>query len=198
MKFFKSFFLALTFFSMGIVGCEKNEVLKENQKPESLKTIKAAPVFTAENFDGKVFKGEDLIGKVWVGSLFFTNCQGPCPMLTSRLSVLKNAHENDKNAAFVSISVDPVNDSLPVLKKYAEQHGATVGGNWYFVRMPKDSMERVITKGFLLSGKDQPEVHSTHFFLVDEAGQIRGYYDGLDEKKVVELENDMQSLLKAN
>ncbi len=198
MHSFKSFFSLIIAFSLTIIGCEKGSALKENSKTESLKVIKAAPVFTAENFDGKVFKSEDLKGKVWVGSLFFTNCKGPCPMLTSRLSTLKSEHEMDDNIAFVSISVDPANDSIPALKSYAERYGATADGKWHFVRMPKDSMERVVTKGFMLSGEDQPEVHSTHFFLVDQSGQIRGYYDGADEKRVVALENDIQSLLKNN
>ena len=195
-SFFTRILLSVAAVLFVLPGCkEKGESLK-NQAPESvLKIYKKAPDFTAGNFDGQLFKSENLKGKVWIGSLFFTNCNGPCPVITSNLQVLRDEFKKYSDAAYVSISVDPANDTGAVLKDYAERHGAQTGSNWYFLNIPVDSFKTVIRDGLMLNAEGKPEMHSTHLFLVDRESNIRGYYEGIDNKRIAELSKDFKTLL---
>ena len=66
---------------------------------------------------------KDLNGKMLLVEVFFTKCQTICPTLTNNISYFlhKAFKKNDTTVHFVSISIDPANDSIPVLEAYANQ-----------------------------------------------------------------------------
>src|SRR4051812_34633192 len=66
---------------------------------------------------GKPFRSADMKGKVWVVSFFFSSCTGTCSRLNAGLSELSRLPEA-KDVTFVSITVDPVTDTLSVLQAY--------------------------------------------------------------------------------
>ena len=40
--------------------------------------------FSLTNQDNQKFGSADLAGKVWIADFVFTNCHGPCPIISSR------------------------------------------------------------------------------------------------------------------
>ena len=72
----------------------------------------------------KKFSLGDLQGKVWVADFMFTTCSDICPMLTKNMRALYKYFNSDDAVRFVSISVNPENDSPEVLKNYAQKNGA--------------------------------------------------------------------------
>jgi protein SCO1/2 len=82
----------------------------------------------------------------------------------------------------VSFSVDPENDTPPVLATYATRAGANPA-RWTFVTGPLDDLQRAVVLGFKMSaekvatGANAYDVtHGDWFVLVDRAGDLRGYY----------------------
>ncbi|GBD06425.1 SCO1 protein [bacterium HR21] len=154
-----------------------------------------APRFSGTTAEGTVFDAESLRGKVAVVSFFFTSCSGPCPVLNSRLSVLQSLFADEPDVRFVSITVDPLRDTPPVLKRYAQRYGAKPG-RWDFVRMSPDSVEWLAVTGFRVPGSAHaPDLHSTRFILIDRRGIVRGFFSGLDENEVKKLERAIRWLL---
>ena len=49
----------------------------------------AAPTFTLTAHDGKPFSSDSLDGSIWVVDFIFTNCAGPCPLMTQRMALLQ-------------------------------------------------------------------------------------------------------------
>ena len=59
----------------------KSVVVNESEKatePTSVATSEPAARFELTDQEGNQFDSADLQGKVWMGSVFFANCPGPC------------------------------------------------------------------------------------------------------------------------
>ncbi|MBI3258766.1 MAG: SCO family protein [Ignavibacteriae bacterium] len=178
-------------------GCSKKESNSELQQTKptiDLPKIKEVPSFSGTNFDGSKFSSQSLKGKVWLASFMFTSCGDICPKLNSQLSALYGEFKDNANLNFVSISVDPDNDTQEVLKKYAERYGAKPN-KWAFLRMSIDTVKSLSLEGFRIASLDAPLDHSKRIVLVDSEGQIRGYYDGLDSQDVDKLREVLKKML---
>lgn len=79
------------------------------------------------------FYDDMLKGKIVVISFIYTSCRDICPVVTARLSQVeeKLGDAMGRDIFFVSVSVDPVNDTPDELRKYAEAFHA--GPGWSFV-----------------------------------------------------------------
>jgi protein SCO1/2 len=155
--------------------------------------------FNLTNQNNQNFGSADLAGKIWIADFVFTNCHGPCPIISSRMSELqKPLQETDVH--LVSFTVDPATDTPEVLRSYAEKLQAQQG-RWDFLTGPKSVLYDLSAKRFKLGVSDQDgepgqPVHSTRFVLVDRRGDIRGYYDALAPDGVTKVLADASHLLR--
>ncbi len=171
----------------------------ERMARRSIGSYGTVPAFEFTNQDGKPFGSAQLQGKIWIAGFIFTNCPGPCPMISSRMSKLQRPLENS-DAHLVSFTVDPENDTPEVLKSYSERVGARPG-RWDFLTGTEASLYSFIRDGFKLGVSDGAEemgepIHTTRVVLVDRKGVIRGYYDILAADAVTKLLADTSHLLR--
>lgn len=161
-----------------------------------------APAFSLVSERGKTVTRESLAGKVWIADFIFTRCGGSCPILSSRLAALSERTGDEPRLRFVSFDVDPEHDTPEVLAEYARKLGADPE-RWTFLRGERAVIRSMIKDGFKLAIEDgaadsvEPILHSTRFVLVDGEGQIRGYYDGMEQPPVDQLEKDARALASA-
>ena len=93
-------------------------------------------------------------------------------------------------AAIVTFTVDPVSDTPEVLFKYARKRN-TNPFIWNFLTGPKADLQKIVIDGFKVPMGNKEAVtkkledktitlmdiaHSEKVVLVDDKGQIRGYY----------------------
>ncbi len=154
------------------------------------------PGFSLIDQTGQPFSLRDLTKTAAVVDFVFTQCQGPCPMMALEMGKIQNRFANSAGIRFVSISVDPANDTPPVLTEYAEMVGAT-SGKWIFLTGVGDSIVALSEQGFKLPASTWPVEHTTRFVLVDKRGQIRGYYDSVEEESMKTLIEDIDKLLRS-
>ena len=164
-----------------------------NKSRSDLPTLGEVPVFNFTERNGMPFGNENMQGKINIVNFFFTTCRGPCPIMNARVAELYQKYSTTDKVRFVSISVDPVRDSLAVLRKYANDYGVT-DDRWLFLRGELDEVHRVSEQGFMLAG-DLPTIHSTKLILVDKDSRIRGYYDSFDEESLRLLTVHVRELL---
>jgi protein SCO1 len=155
--------------------------------------------FTLTNQLDQKFGSENLAGKIWIADFIFTNCHGPCPIISSRMSELQKPLKNT-GVHLVSFTVDPETDTPPVLRAYADKLKAQEG-RWDFLTGPKSAIYDLSVKAFKLGVSEQGDepgqpVHSTRFVLVDRHGDIRGYYDALAADGVTKILADASHLLR--
>lgn len=151
------------------------------------------PDFNFTQSNGQTFGLTEIKGKINVFDFMFTSCPIICPVMTAKMAVFYQAFSSDANVRFISITVDPQNDSLPVLRAYAIDHGVT-DNRWVFLRAPIEEVVALSEKGFLLAADRLPGGHTTRFILVDNHGDIRGYYESVDDASLAKLADDIQEL----
>ena len=101
------------------------------------------------NQDGQTVRFFDdvLKGKVVVISFIFTSCQGACPLVTHKLTVVRDrleSHIGDP-IQFVSLSLDPARDTPAALKAFAQKHHADHEG-WVFLTGHPDNLTNIIKR----------------------------------------------------
>ncbi|GAB4237989.1 MAG: SCO family protein [Deltaproteobacteria bacterium] len=111
------------------------------------------------------FYTDALRGKIVLVSFFYTRCTGICPTLMHNLSDVQESLGDrfGKDVFFVSLSVDPEDDTPEELKKYAERYGARPG--WTFLTGSKKDIDAVIQR--FGEFQDDFEDHSMTFILGD-------------------------------
>ncbi len=159
------------------------------------------PEFALIRADGKTVSKADFIGTVWVADFIFTTCAGPCPELTLRMrSLQKGLEQFGSDAKSVSFTVDPAHDKPAVLRAYAKRFDADPSRWWFLTSNDEAAMHELVTAGFLQalspSRGGSAIIHSTRFVLVDKAGRIRGWYDGLQAASKAAILRAVETLLR--
>jgi len=170
-----------------------------------LRKMGVVPAFALTERSGRQVTNKDLDGKIWVADFIYTTCLGPCPLVTAGMEKLQASVADDPEVQLVSFTVDPQTDTPPVLAKYADQYHADPN-RWWFVTGPEKPLYDLILHGFLQAVQDnsgQPlqdgqnkVTHSTYLALVDSNGNLRGFYDGVDNSARGDLLRDIKILEK--
>jgi protein SCO1 len=156
------------------------------------------PPFKLVNQNGDTITGNTLDGKIFVANFFFASCPGVCPKMTDALLPVQHEFRDNADVVFISHTVDPVHDSLPALKAFAEKHGADLD-KWYFVTGNRDSIYDLAIKGYLVpAGEDARAeggyLHSQDLLLIDKEKRIRGIYDSLEPEEIKRLKDEIKVL----
>jgi len=130
----------------------------------------------------------DLAGRPFILDFVFTTCTGPCPAMSARMRDMQEQLEGS-DVRLVSVSVDPERDDPEALAAYAEALEADPE-RWWFLTGEKDQI-RALARSVQVAADPDPTpgaelgtqvTHSTKFVVVDGAGRVRGYYDGVTEE----------------
>lgn len=154
--------------------------------------------FSFTNQNGKVITQKDYENKIYVADFFFTTCPTICPIMTDNMVWLQNEIKDNPKVKLLSFSVTPEIDTVPVLKKYAEEKGV-IDAKWNLVTGDKKDIYYIARKSYLAVKTENTEdlydmVHTENFILVDQKKQIRGFYDGTKREDVEKLLSDINYL----
>jgi protein SCO1/2 len=156
-----------------------------------------APPFRLTDQDGRPRALQDFRGKLVLIDFIFTNCPGPCPILTGLHAKLQQAMSPELRAKtqLVSISLDPLRDTPAALRAYAQKRGVDFS-NWAFLTGPPDEVDAVLKSYGIGSARtaDGQVEHVVATFLVDANGQIARRYVGLDGHDPKALLRDIERL----
>ncbi|HUR10062.1 MAG TPA: SCO family protein [Flavitalea sp.] len=155
---------------------------------------------------GEQVSFDDLGGKILVVDFFFTHCGLICPQLTKNMKGLQDALKlrdirrlvDTPFVRFLSISIDPDRDSVPVLKAYSDKNGVNPD-IWWLLTGPKKDIYDFSLNEMKLALQDTTVtsefIHSNRFVLLDRERVIRGYYNGLDTISLSRLAEDLTILM---
>lgn len=208
----KNSYIAIAFVILvfGIWAVPK--IIKKMGGNELMKFEKVPPFeFTDQN--NKRITNADFEDKVYVVEFFFTSCPTICPQMNENMVKIQNEFYGNPDFGIASVSIDPERDTPEVLKIYAKEKGATLK-NWHFLTGEKSKVYSFSNDGFKLYAGENKDVeggfeHSGLFALIDKNGFIRSrtvingemenpikFYNGLDEKEVQWIKEDIKLLLK--
>lgn len=154
--------------------------------------------FELVNQNGITITQKDYENKIYVVDFFFTRCPSICPIMTDNMVKLQTKFMNNNEIKFLSLSVTPDIDSVAVLKQYATDKGVidtkwnvTTGNKKHIYELARKSYFAAVEQG---DGGLQDFIHTPNFILVDKKKQIRGIYDGTNDKDILQLIKDINSL----
>ncbi len=156
--------------------------------------------FKLINQNGDTITQDDYKDKIYVADFFFTTCLTICPIMTDHMVKIQEKIKNDDDVYLLSHTVFPVADSVPVLKKYAEEKGV-IDEKWNLVTGDKKQIYDLARKSYLATkskgdGGKYDMIHTENFVLVDKERRIRGFYDGTDPEAIENLMHDIEVLKK--
>jgi protein SCO1/2 len=146
-----------------------------------LPVIGPAPSFVLTSQDGKSVALADLRGKVVAVAFIYTGCPDVCPLLTDKMVRVQDelGAAFGAKVAFVSITLDPENDTPAVLKDYARAWGAKPDA-WLFLTGTAAAVRDVTRRyGVFFQKKEDGSVDHTQLTsLIDAKGEMRVQYLG--------------------
>jgi len=141
---------------------------------------------------------KDVEGKIYVADFFFTTCGNICPKMTTQMKILHDFYLADEDIMFVSHTVYPEEDSVKVLRAYADKYQINsnkwlllTGEKQVIYDLARKSYFAVLTEG---DGGERDFIHTENFMLMDKQQRIRGYYDGTLPDDMERLKKDIELL----
>ncbi len=165
--------------------------------------IAELPGFALVDQDSQPFTRDTMTGGIWVADFVFTHCRSSCPRLTAHMKGLQSRLSDVPKVGFVSVTVDPRNDTPEVIKAYMTKNELDES-NWRFVTGEEEDIRELVVDGFkvgLGEGDSQAAgaeeiMHSNYFALVDREARVRGYYRANNDG-IADLERDLRALAAA-
>jgi protein SCO1/2 len=159
------------------------------------------PAIELVNQHGNRFSTSIATGNVSVVQLFFTTCEGICPVISGNMTAVQKAFAGNENVKLFSLSVDPARDSVGALKLYAQRFNCD-SAQWNLLTGDKKLIYDYVRHELRLpaveegDGGEEDFIHSENITLIDQLGIVRGYYNGTDTAQVRMLIEDIQTLIK--
>lgn len=169
----------------------------------SAKTTSAMPLpdVTLQTMQGESYPLIMNSGKVRLLSLIYTRCPDICPTTTLKMVELQNRLKQEKlwgsQVEFLSITIDPENDSPQALQTYAARLQIDPTG-WEILRGDPAQTKEVTQALQFYSEKldDGLIAHSSTTYLVDQQNNIRGRYGMGNQFDGAEILAEIKNLLK--
>ncbi len=157
------------------------------------------PPFSFIDQDGQVVTEKDFEDKIYVANFFFATCPDVCPEMNQNMSMVYDKFKDHPEVRFISHTVHPEHDTVPVLKAYSDKLHAK-SGKWYFVTGRKSEIYSLAENSYKVTAtkgsKPADFIHSELLVLIDEKKQVRGYYEGRDFEQIKKLMDGIKVLLK--
>ena len=154
--------------------------------------------FNLINQNGESITQENYKDKIYITDFFFTRCGTICPIMTDNMAKIQKEFLNDDDIMLLSVSVTPNIDSVPVLRKYANDKGVidakwnvSTGNKKHIYELARKSYFAVVEQG---DGGLQDFTHTPNFILVDKEKHIRGIYDGTNNDDIKQIIKDIKTL----
>ena len=147
--------------------------------------------FTLTERSGEPIGSQDMEGKIWVASFFFTTCASIC---RAQNDLVKSLHEEygRQGVSFVCISCDPQTDTVDKLRDYARLYDAHPT-QWLFLTGDLAYTRRVGAEWFGVPVDEQ--AHVDRLIVVDAQGTVRDRFDWHDRLHLDKMKKLLDQLL---
>jgi protein SCO1/2 len=143
--------------------------------------------FSLVDQSGHAFTRRNLDGKIVVVNFVFTSCAAVCPYVNAQMEKVQQLTAGQADVKLVSLTMDPVDDTIPVLARYGQTFGQDIS-RWSFVTGEETEMHRLVGASFLppdTTGEfgymPGNFAHTQRIALVNAEGHLVEYFDGLNQ-----------------
>jgi len=156
------------------------------------------PDFNLTDQNGKAVSLKTFDNKIFVVNFFYVGCPSVCGLMNRNVNVVDSFYTKNKMVYFVSVTVNPKQDDVAVLKKYAGSFNQPLSPKRLFLTGDTATIYNLARNGFLLNAlQTGPNdfVYSDKLVLIDSEKRIRGYYTGASTDDVDRLNDEIKVLI---
>lgn len=140
--------------------------------------------FSLNDQSGHIVTKGDLMGKIVVFNFIFTSCSLVCPYVNAQMEKIQSLTASMPKVRLVSVTLDPNDDTVPVLAKYSTNFHADAD-RWSFLTGNQTLINNLVGTSFLakditgeFSSMPGNFANSQRIALVDPKGNIVMYFEG--------------------
>jgi protein SCO1 len=140
----------------------------------------AAPDFTLTDQTGHPVRLSDFRGEPVAVTFVYTRCPvaSACPMTMTKFAKMNAALASERSGKLLAVTIDPQNDTVPVLRDFATRIGADPK-RWKFLTGDPKAVARVAEEfGVLYYPERGQIVHSQAVAVIDPRGRLANIYYG--------------------
>ena len=154
-------------------------IKRRKQVPDTIYHVIRDFKFLNQNSDTVSFPADS--NQITVVNFFYTQCPSFCLNMNKEMARVAKIYNNNRLMRFISISVDPENDTPAVLYEYSKPFVAE-NKKWDFVTGDKNLIFSIAKNDFLVDAiqdtiNKNEIIHTPMIILLDPQKRIRGYYD---------------------
>jgi protein SCO1/2 len=143
---------------------------------------------------------KDLEGKLVIVGFLFTSCSQTCPFVNAQMQRVQQATAGRADVRLLSLTLDPVDDTVQVLANYAPGFNADPR-RWSFLTGDQGAVHRLVSTSFLppdttgqFSYMPGNFAHTNRIVLIDKTGRIVSYFDGLNQNAAAAILDQIKTL----
>ena len=160
--------------------------------------------FSLTDRTGRTVTRSELDGKILVVDFLLTSCSATCPAVNRQMAQIQQLTTNQPDVRLVSLTVDPRDDTIEALAKYAARFGADTN-RWLLLTGEKAQLYELIKISFLSQDLNDPFSympgnfsHTERIAVVDRHGNVRAYFDGLQAEAPAAVASEISRLRGEN
>ncbi|MEQ8316380.1 MAG: SCO family protein [Phycisphaerales bacterium] len=192
-----------------VTDAEMKDVASDPLQPDEMLVGYSIPEFELTNQDGQLVDQSILEGEITILAFIFTNCPFACPGMTGQMLQHQAALEGS-GVRFLSISVDPANDTPEVLKAYGDRNGMDFD-RWNLLTGPFEDVRSIVRDSLnFFVGEDTTRQitlpdggtmnnvsHPSHLILVGPDREVLGIYLYYEVDRMTELRGRARAAARA-
>jgi protein SCO1 len=128
--------------------------------------------------EGDTYSFAEMESKVRLVEFYYAKCPDVCPLTTQRMMHLKELFTEEgvfqDKVEFISVTIDPENDTPEAVDKYMERYGIKNNEGWIFLRGTMEDTKK-LAEPFRFQFKDNGTdfiTHTSYAFLIDENNEL--------------------------
>jgi protein SCO1 len=130
--------------------------------------------FLFYNQHGKQISWVDFDSSIVVANIFFASCPEVCPEMNKQVQVIAEEYVNEPTIKFLTVTIDPETDSVPVIKQYADSYKADLYKRTFATGNKMEIYDWAINDLLLATEQRGADfIHDDRLVIIDKNKHIR-------------------------
>ncbi len=153
------------------------------------------------NQHGKKISLRDFDSSILLVNIFFATCPEICPTMNKQIQAVAEGYQRENNIQFLTVSIDPESDSIPVIADYSKAYSADLYKRTFATGSKKEIYDWVLNDLKLATEQRGSDfIHDDKVVILDKERHIRGILPTIGKtnsekmKMIQRIKDDIENL----
>ena len=130
--------------------------------------------FILYNQHGKKITWQDFDSSILIANIFFASCPEVCPEMNKQVQVIAEEYVNESQVKFLTVTIDPETDLVPVIKDYSDYYKADLYKRTFATGSKTEIYDWAINDLLLATEQRGADfIHDDRIVIIDKSRRIR-------------------------